>query len=55
MKTIANILRVAAFLAAFPRGGSRRQTEFRPVHMIGDGAQVNLSVVSYQRHDVLEP
>ncbi|MGV7928791.1 MAG: DUF4390 domain-containing protein [Spirochaetota bacterium] len=55
MKTIANILRVAAFLAAFsPVGVLAANLSFGPVHMIGDGAQVNLSVVSYQRHDVIE-
>ena len=55
MKTIANILRVAALLVAFaPTGILAANLSFGPVNMIGDGAQVNLSVVSYQRHDVIE-
>ncbi len=55
MKTITNILRLAAFLAVFlPAGLYAADLNFGSVHMVGDGARVNLSVVSYQRHDILE-
>ncbi|HSV98071.1 MAG TPA: DUF4390 domain-containing protein [Spirochaetota bacterium] len=55
MKTMVNILRLAAFLAAFfPAVLFAAKLNFGPVYMVGDGAQVNLSVYSYQRHDLIE-
>ncbi len=55
MKTTANILHAAVFLAVFlPAGLFAADLNFGPVLMAGDGAQVNLSVVSYQRHDIIE-
>ncbi|HNU92515.1 MAG TPA: DUF4390 domain-containing protein [Spirochaetota bacterium] len=55
MKMTRKMLRFTALLAVFiPSWLYAAGLEFGPVRMTGDGMQVNLTVGSYQRHDIIE-